>query len=350
MPEFTAGELAQLVGGRLVGEEGTVVSDVGSLEKAGPRALSFLRGEEKASLARDCRAGVLLSSIEVDGYSGTTILCDDPEAAMAKALHQFAGERLYPPEGISEKASVSPGAELGAGVAVGDYAFIGDGTLVGEGAVLYPQVYVGAGCRIGPRTVLYPKASLHEGASVGADCIIHYHAVIGSEGFGFAQREGKHVKLPQVGSVRIGARVEVGACTTIDRATLDETIIEDGTKIDSHCHIAHNCHVGANCIVAGFSTLGGSVRLGGGVIVAGNVAIKDHVSVGDGAILAAGSGVHNNVPSGAVMFGYPARPLQEQRRIYAVTGRLPDMRKRLAKLEKKVAELSARGHQSHEET
>jgi len=339
MVEFTTGELARMVGGRLIGPPDVTVRDVRELDEAGPGDLAFLRTAQHKAQAEACRASAILTPFPLDRYGGAMVVCDDAEAAMATVLEAVA-ERRYPaPEGISPLASVSPEATIGDGVAIGALAYVGPGAAIGEGAVIFPQVYVGPNCRIGARTVLHAGVRVHDGCSIGDDCIIHYNAVIGAEGFGFLQRGGRHVKLPQVGTVRIGDRVEIGAVTTVDRATLEATVIEDGVKIDNHCHIAHNCHIGPDCIMAGGSKLSGSVRLGRGVMVAPDVGVKDHVTVGDGAILATGAGVHADVPPGQVLLGYPARPISEQRRIFATLPRLPEMHRRLRALEKAVEAL-----------
>lgn len=342
MPQLSARELAEMVGGRVIGPEDVTIGNVRAVELAGAGDLAFLRDAQEAAAAEDSQAAVLITPVELAGYGGTQVVCQNPERAMATVLTAFAEERFPPPEGISPMAAVSPSAVVGRDVAIGHYAVIGDGTVLGDGAVICPQVYVGRDCTIGPRTVLHANASVHDRVIIGADCIIHYSAVIGSEGFGFSQAGGRHVKLAQVGTVRIGDRVEIGALTTVDRAMLEETVIEDGVKIDNHCHIAHNCHIGPDCIMAGASKLAGSVRLGRGVIVAEDAGVTDHVTVGDGAILGGRAGVAKDVPAGAVVLGMPARPVGEQRRIWALTGRLPQMTDRLRQLEKEVADLRRR--------
>ncbi len=340
MPELAAAQIAHMTGGRLVGPEDVIITDIRSAGEAGPGDAAFVRDVEEASR---CRAGVLIAPEEVPGREGATVVCDDPEAAAAIVLEAVARERLRPPKGVSPEALVDGSARLGQDVAVGAGAYIGPDAVLADGVVVYPLAYVGPGCRVGSGTMLFPHVCLHAGVTIGADCIIHYGAVIGGEGFGFIQRAGRHVKLPQVGTVRIGDRVEIGALSAVDRATFEATVIEDGTKIDNLCQIAHNCRIGPDCVIAGCASLAGSVRLGRGVMLAGGVDIADHVNVGDGAVLAAGSGAHRDVEPGAVLLGRPAQPIAEGRRTMVLISRLPEMAKRLRELEKRLDALGEDG-------
>jgi len=342
MDALRADELAAMVGGRLVGPGDATVEGVATLESAGRTDLAFLRDPAGRDKAASCKAAVLLTPVEVEGYAGTQVVCEDAEMGMASVLEAIAGRLASPAAGVSPRANVSKSAVLGEGISIGAGAYVGDGTAIGDGAVIYPNVYIGRDCRIGARTVIFANCSIHDRVRIGDDCVIQYNAVIGAEGFGFLQREGRNVKLHQVGTVVIGNRVEIGALTTIDRAMLDATVIEDGTKIDNHCHIAHNCHIGPDCIMAGAAKMGGSVRLGRGVILAEDAGISDHVTIGDGAIVGAKTGVHSDVKPKEIVLGTPARPIGLQRRIWAITGRLPQMSEKLRALQKKVDELAER--------
>ncbi|MFO8006272.1 MAG: UDP-3-O-(3-hydroxymyristoyl)glucosamine N-acyltransferase [Candidatus Brocadiia bacterium] len=342
MPELSAAQIARMTGGRLVGPQDVTVSDIRSAGGAGPGDVAFVRDAEAAAA---CRAGVLIAPETVSDRDGATVVCDDPEAAVAVVLQAFAEDRARTPEDVSPDALVDDSASLGQNVAVGAGAYVGPDATLADGVVVYPLAYVGPGCRVSSGTVLFPHACLHAGVTVGADCIIHYGAVIGGEGFGFIQREGRHVKLPQVGTVRIGDRVEIGALTAIDRGMLEATVIEDGTKVDNLCQIAHNCQIGTDCVIAGCASLAGSVRLGKEVVLAGGVDVADHVTVGDGAVLAAGSAAAQDVEPGAVLLGRPARPIGEERRIIVLLSRLPEMSKRLRELEKRLDELAEKAAQ-----
>ncbi|MEF8788052.1 MAG: UDP-3-O-(3-hydroxymyristoyl)glucosamine N-acyltransferase [Planctomycetota bacterium] len=342
MPRLTADEVCRMVDGQLHGDPDEAITGVASPEQAAGGDLAFIADEEQADEAAECRASVLLAPCAVDGFDGALIVCEDPEMAAREVLQQFAEERFEPPSGIDDDARIADSAQVAAGAAVGSGAVIGPHVKIGEGAVIYPLAYVGPRSRIGPRTTVYPHVTIREDVEVGRDCIIHSNTSIGEDGFGFIQRDGEHLKMPHVGGVRIGNEVEIGALVTVHRAMLDDTVIQDGVKIDAHSHVAHNCRVGAGSLMVGYSKLAGSVELGEGVIMAEDSGVNDHVTVGDGAIVAGGSGVKSDVEAGEAVWGYPARPMGQQRRIWALQGRLPDMHKKLNRLEKEVKELRSR--------
>jgi len=319
MLKLTAAQIAESVSGELHGPADVVISGVASLQKAGNEELSYLKDERLVDAAAASGAGAIISPCPVPGYKGALIICKDAELAFCRVLTRFAEDRLRRPTGVSGLACVSDRATVGRNVAVGQFSVIEDDAVLGADVVVYPLVYVGRGAKIGDRTVLYPQVSVLEGVEIGSDCVIHCNVVIGEDGFGYIQRGGRHIRLPHLGRVRIGNDVEIGSLVC-----------------DSHSHLAHNTHVGAHSLLVAYAKLAGSVTLGKGVLLAEDVGINDHVTVGDGAIVAGGAGVRKDVAPGQMVQGYPARPIQEQRRIYALEGKLPQMFKRLRELERQV--------------
>ena len=204
-------------------------------------------------------------------------------------------------------------------------AWVDPSAELGAGAVVHAGAWVGASCQIGAGTVIYPTAVLYPGTVVGRDCRIHAGAVLGADGFGFHPGPSGPLKVPQVGRVVLGDGVEVGANSCVDRAFLGETRLGAATKLDNLVQIGHNCQVGRGVVMAGQAGLSGSVTVGDGVQVGGQVGIADHAQVGAGALLAAQSGIHGTVAAGQAVFGSPAMPLRQARRVFALLRRLPEI-------------------------
>ena len=342
MTKLTTRQIADMLGAELRGPEDVVITGVSPLETAGPADLAFVAKEALLPAAAESRAGVLLTAWAVEGYAGAQIDCPDPELAMRTVLQAIRLERIPRPRGISPSAFISPRAQLGEDVAVGPWAVVEDGAVLGDGVTVYALAYVGRGARVGARTLVYPHVTILDGVEIGADCVLKPGCVVGADGFGFIQREGRSLKMPHVGTVRIGDDVEIGALSTVDRGMLGDTTVGRGVKIDSHCHVAHNCTIGEDCVLAGYARLSGSVKLGRGVIMAADARTVDHVEIGDGAVIAAGAAVIANVKPGERRLGVPSRPFQEQMRIFAAQGKLPEMRRRLSALVKEVETLARR--------
>jgi len=342
MFRMTAQEIAGLAGGELAGPGDVVVTGVRPLGSAGPTDLAFVAKEALLDQAGASRAGVLLAARKVEGYGGTQVICHDPELAMATVLERMHREMFPRPTGISNLACIEPGAVLGERVSVGAYAVIEKEAVIGDDVTIYPLVYVGRGAQIGPRTTLHPHVTVCSRAQIGADCTVHPNCVIGDEGFGYIQREGRSIKFWHVGAVRIGNSVEIRGLTSIDRGMIEDTVIGEGVKIDKHCHISHNCRIGDQCVLAGYARMAGSVTLGRGVMMGADSSVSDHLTVGDGAILGARAGVITKVKPGEHMLGTPARPRNETMRIVATWPRLPDMLRQLGELKKEVEALKKR--------
>jgi len=335
-PDFTAATLADIAPGTLRGESDAHFTNVRPLEAAGPDDVAFLLDKRHVDAARASRAGLLIVPVALDGLDTPQIVCDDVGMALAHVLQAFAEQqtgRRHPR--ISPRASISPSATIGAAVIIDDFVVIGDGAVVSSEATIHAHVTIGRNVRIGRRTTLHPGVRVLDGVFLGDDCIIHAGSVLGADGFGLLQRDGRNVKLAHLGSVRIGHDVEIGALCTVDRGMMKDTVICDGFKCDDHCHIGHNCHVGPHGVMAGGCMLGGSVEMGRGAMLGGHCAVRDHIRIGENARVAGNSGVTGDVPDGTAVVGFPTHPVAEQRRVYAHMRRLPEMAKQLRELRKK---------------
>jgi UDP-3-O-[3-hydroxymyristoyl] glucosamine N-acyltransferase len=269
---LTLGEIAARLGGRVAGDPKASIQQVGSLERAGAGQITFLSSaKHKAKLAGTNAAAVILSAEHESLTQLPRIVCDNPYAYFARVSQLF--NALTTQTGIHETAVISKSARLGEGVSIGAGCVIGDDVTIGDESCLYPRVVVYAGCAIGKRAV------------------VHSGAVIGADGFGIAPDGGKWVKIPQVGTVRIGDDVEIGANTAIDRGALDDTVIEDGVKLDNHIQIGHNARVGAHtamagCVaVAGSADIGRHCTIGAASLILGHLKLADHVHVSAGTVI-----------------------------------------------------------------
>lgn len=331
---LTADVIASTVGGQLVGDPHTGVSGIAPLDRAGVDELSFLASPKYAKLLAESHAGVVLVTPELSTVPGRTrarIIVAKPHDALLSLIPRFYHRATQRP-GVHETAKLGRGVQLGADVSIGAYAVIGEGSIIGDGATIGPHAVVGAGVRVGRGAQLYPAVTLYSGTLLGDRVIVHAGARLGSDGFGYVFREGRHEKIPHVGRCIIEHDVEIGANTTIDRGSIDDTVIGAGTKIDNLVHIAHNCRVGRLCLVMAQVGMAGSTHVEDGCILAGQVGISGHHTIGKGATLAAQAGVFGDVPPGETWSGYPARPHKESLRAQAALFRLAPLMRRLEKL------------------
>ena len=325
------------------GDPGRVVVGLRPLDTAGPGDLSFLTNPRYRPRAESSRAGALLvDPAAAEGLARDLIVCADPYRAVAVLLQRFH-PRPVRAGGVDPTAIVGSDSRIAASAWIGPYVVLGSGVQVGERAVLEAHVVAGDGCTIGAGAVLYPHVVLYERAEVGEGCVLHAGAVVGSDGFGFAPHQGQQVKIPQLGTVRLGREVEVGANSTIDRATFEATTIGDFTKIDNLVQVGHNVQIGRGCILCGQVGISGSTKLGDGVVFAGQAGAANHLDVGDGVRVAAQTAVLASVEAGQAVGGTPAVPLGEWRRQVAALRRLPELLRRIARLERRLEATEERG-------
>jgi UDP-3-O-[3-hydroxymyristoyl] glucosamine N-acyltransferase len=340
----TLAEIAQRVGGRVVGDGRIVIRKVASIEEAGPGEITFLANPRYQPLLASCKASAVIVAPGVvpDSPAGHTreyLEATDPYVAFAKILQLFNPSQSYAKQ-ISPKASIDPAANMAAGVTVFPHVFVGTGTCVGARTVLYPGVFLGAQVQVGQDCVFHPNVVVRDGCRVGNRVVLHAGVVIGSDGFGYAGEGDQRVKIPQVGIVEVEDDVEIGANTTVDRGTLGRTIIGRGVKIDNLVQIAHNVAVGENSLIAAQAGIAGSTRIGRDVMLGGAVGIINHLTIGDGARIGPGSGILRSVPPGVMRSsGLDAAPHREWLKVITLLPQLPRLWSAVRHLEKKVSEL-----------
>ncbi len=335
----TLAELAEELGGTVVGDPLTVIRGVAGIREAGPGEITFLANARYEPQLAETRAAAVICSREPRRSLIPMLQVDNPYLAFQKAVRVFRPDAWRPEPGIHPTAVIAPGATLGTGVAIGPHCVIERGTRIGDRAVLMACVYLGASSSVGEETVLHAGVVVREECVIGARCVLHAGVVIGGDGFGYAFDAGRYHKVPQVGNVVIGDDVEIGANTTVDRATTGSTRIGDGTKIDNLVQIGHNVVVGRHCIIVAQVGVSGSTELEDFTTLGGQVGVAGHLRIGKGSMVAAQSGVARSVPPGTVVSGTPAMPHSLWKRMVAVLPRLPQLFQRAKDLEQRVEAL-----------
>jgi UDP-3-O-[3-hydroxymyristoyl] glucosamine N-acyltransferase len=286
----------------------------------------------------DTRASAVIVSKDIRQANKPLLSSANPYLAFGKILALYS-QKPYQARGIDSGAFVSPTARLGKDISVYPSVYIGDRCSIGDRVILYPGVSVGEESTIGEDSILHPNVSIYPRTTIGKRVILHAGVVIGSDGFGYAKDGKKNIKVPQVGTVEIEDDVEIGANTTVDRATLGKTLIRRGVKIDNLVQVAHNVVIGEDSIVVAQVGISGSTKLGSNVTVGGQAGFVGHISIGDNVMIGAQSGVMNDIASNQVYTGSPAVPHREFLRTVAVYLKLPDMKKTLSDIEKRLEKI-----------
>ena len=342
---MTVAEIAKLVAGEVVGDGSFIVNGLNGIREAARGDLTFVASEKHFPLLKETKAVAVIAPRHAVDNSKILIRVDNPSFAFTQVLKKILPDQsTFYPTGIHPTAIIAKTAVLGQEVAIGPYAVIEAGVIIGDGAVIGAHTYIGHQTTIGKSCLIYPQVTVREKIVIGENVIIHSGTVIGSDGFGFITVDGRHEKIPQIGTVIIERDVEIGANVTIDRARFDKTVIGEGTKIDNLVHIAHNVIIGKHCLIVAQVGVSGSSTLGNYVILAGQVGVVGHLSVGDGAIVMAQSGVSKSVKPGEQVFGSPAQPVRDAFKANAHLQRLDhyvdtikELKKRIEALEKKSA-------------
>jgi UDP-3-O-[3-hydroxymyristoyl] glucosamine N-acyltransferase len=331
------GELASRLGAELRGDAELEVTGVKGIEEAGPTEITFVANPRYTGLARTTRAAAVLVEPEFQEITAATLRVKNPYLAFSRALGLFYQPPVYSP-GVHPTAVIDPSAEIGEGAHIGAYVVVGPQVKLGPHATLLPHVVLYPGVQAGSHLFAHAHAVVREDCILGDHVTLENGAIVGADGFGFAKNEaGQWEKIPQSGPVRLGSRVDVQANATIDRATVGATEIGEGTKVDNLVQIGHGSKVGENTLLCAQTGLAGSSVVGNNVILAGQTGIAGHCSVGDGVILTAQSAVSHDVPPGKVISGSPGFDNRIWLRAVAIFQRLPELLKRLDRVEKRIA-------------
>lgn len=330
------GELAQRVGGRVVGDAATAVARIAAVDDADEQTLTFATDARYLAAALEGRAAAVLTEPELArgaAASKPLILVGNVRAALAALLTAFAPARPRGPFS-HHTAVVAQDARVAADAYLDAHAYVGAGASIGARSILGAGAYVGEGATIGEDAWLHPHARVMHGCTIGRRVVLHAGCVVGSEGFGWASVDGRLERIPQTGDVVLEDDVEIGANSCIDRAQTGSTVVGAGTKIDNLVQVGHNCRIGRNCVFAALTGLAGSTIVGDNVKVGGQVGFKGHITVGSGVTIAGQTGVWGDVPDGVVLSGMPGREHREHLKTEVMLRRLPKLVARVEALER----------------
>jgi UDP-3-O-[3-hydroxymyristoyl] glucosamine N-acyltransferase len=332
-------DLAARLDCTLEGDGDIEIARIAAIEDAGPGDLTFFANPKYADALRHTRASAVIAAPAVTGIPCAIVRAADPYLTFARALGVFA-DGWRPVVGVHPHALVEPGAMVAADASVGAFTFVAEGARIGARTILHPHVTVGRFAEIGDDCVIHAQVSIRERVVLGNRVVLQDGVVIGGDGYGFARRrDGSHEKIPQIGRVVLEDDVEIGANTTVDRPAVGETRIGAGSKIDNLVQVAHGVKVGRHVLLAAQVGIAGSSVIEDQVTLAGQVGVSGHITIGKGTIATAQTGIPNTVEAGGFVSGYPAIPNREWLKASAVFRKLPELRRLVSDLERRIAEL-----------
>ena len=340
--EFTAKQIAEMIGGRVEGNEQTAVNSFAKIEEGKPGAISFLSNPKYTHYLYDTQSSVVLINEDVElekPVVATLIRVKNAYESVARLLQLY--ESMKPRKmGVEPHAYISEKAIIGKDVYIGAFACIGDGAVIGDGSQIYPHTVIGDGVTIGENCTIFPNVTIYQGCKLGNNVTIHAGSVIGADGFGFAPSTEGYDKIPQIGIVVIEDNVEIGANTCIDRSTMGQTVIRKGVKLDNLIQVAHNCEVGENTVMSAQVGLAGSTKIGAWCMVGGQAGFSGHIHVADKTFVGAQAGVIGNTKgNGEQLIGAPAVNPKMYFKARALDAKLPEMYKQIAQLQREIDEL-----------
>lgn len=342
--QFSATQIALMIGGKVEGNGDTTVDSFGKIEEAQAGQLAFLANPKYEEHLYSTKASIILVNETQElkqPVAATLVRVPDAYLAFASLLDKYQQLKTQQLTGIQQPVYIDATAKIGDNVFVGAFAYISEKVIVGNGVKIYPNAFIGNNVIVGENTIIHPGVKIYHDCVIGKNVVIHAGTIIGGDGFGFApMADGTFKKIPQLGNVIIEDNVEIGSNTTIDRATIGSTLIKAGAKLDNLLQIGHNAEIGNNTIIAAQSGISGSTKVGNNVMIGGQVGIVGHISIGDGAKINAQSGVSKSLEAGKTVTGSPAFEFTAALRSQAASRKLPELEKRIYELEKIIASLT----------
>lgn len=337
MKTLTLAELATITGGELFGDESLVVRRVAPMDKAQEGDVTFLSNPKYAKHLSECQATVVMVKAEhKEQCVGNALVVSDPYVAFARVV-QAMDTTPKPADDIAPSAVIAADVKMGENVTIGANAVIETGVELGDNVSVGAGCFIGKNVKLGNNTKLWANVTIYHEVSLGDDCLVQSGTVIGSDGFGYANDKGEWIKIPQLGSVRIGNRVEIGACTTIDRGALEDTIIEDNVILDNQLQIAHNVQIGYGTVMPGGTIVAGSTKIGKYCQIGGASVLNGHITIADGvAITGMGMVMRSIEEKGLYSSGIPLQTNREWRKTATRVHRIDEMNKRLKAVEKQL--------------
>jgi UDP-3-O-[3-hydroxymyristoyl] glucosamine N-acyltransferase len=343
--QFTATQIATIIGARIEGNADASVGSFGKIEEATAGQLAFLANPKYEEYLYNTQASIVIVNEDLElkqPVAATLLRCQDAYSAFAVLLAAYQKIQRQQMTGIQQPSYIHETAKLGEGCFVGAFVYVGEKAIIGNNVKIYPGAYIGDNVTIGDESIINPGVKIYHDCLIGKRVTIHSGAVVGGDGFGFApMADGSFKKIPQIGNVIVEDDVEIGANATIDRATMGSTLIKAGAKLDNLIQIGHNAEIGHNTVIAAQAGISGSTKLGNNVLVGGQAGIVGHIQIADGSKINAQSGVSKTMKEpNTTVTGSPAFDYTAALRSQAVARKLPEMEKRIKELEELVKQLT----------
>ena len=340
--EYTAQALASIVGGMIKGDPNATISEFAKIEEAKPGSLTFLANSKYSHYLDKTQASIVLISrnlVPKKQVQPTLIIVENAYEALATLL-EFYQRSEHKRKGRERPSFVHRKAKIGKNVYIGAFSYISSGAVIKDNVQIYPNVFIGENVKIGEGTILHSGVKIYSDVVIGKNCIIHAGTVIGSDGFGFAQKEdGTFKKIAQVGNVIIEDDVEIGANCAIDRATMGSTIIRQGVKLDNLVQVAHNVEIGKHTVIAAQVGLAGTTKIGNNCMIGGQAGFAGHLRVGDNVKIVAKSAITGDIPSNQIFGGIPAVSYKYFLKNLIVSRNLYKLAEELNKIKRKIDNL-----------